>query len=87
MCNGVAVTFPGVQVKMIGNKLFVALMAVLALAGCTTESWYKGFQQSSESRCRNQPPGESQRCLDDLNRKSYSEYEKEREKERSGQKQ
>ena len=63
---------------MTGNRLFVAMMSVLALAACTTETWYKGFQQSAESRCRNQPPGESQRCLDDL---------KEREKERSGQKQ
>ncbi|HLO64483.1 MAG TPA: hypothetical protein VK165_16105 [Azonexus sp.] len=60
---------------------------LLALQGCTTETWYQGFQQSSENRCRNQPPGESQRCLDDLNRKTYSEYEKERKKERSGQKQ
>lgn len=69
------------------KRSFIALMsaisALLLLAGCTTETWYKGFQQSSESRCRNQPPGESQRCLDDLNRKTYSEYEK----ERSGQKQ
>lgn len=54
------------------------LWMLLALAGCTTETWYQGFQQSAESRCRNQPPGESQRCLDALNRKSYSEYEKER---------
>ena len=55
-----------------------AISALLALAGCTTETWYEGFKQSSESRCRNQPPGESQRCLEELNKKSYQEYEKER---------
>lgn len=55
-----------------------ALLLVLALPGCTTEAWYEGFKQSAESRCRNQPPGESQKCLDELNKKSYSEYEKER---------
>jgi hypothetical protein len=59
-----------------------AISVLLMLAGCTTETWYEGFKQSSESRCRNQPPGESQRCLEELNKKSYQEYEK----ERSGQK-
>lgn len=58
------------------------IFLILALTGCTTEAWYEGFKQSSESRCRSQPPGESQRCLEELNRKNYQEYEK----ERSGQK-
>lgn len=55
-----------------------AVLLILALPGCTTETWYDGFKRSAESRCRNQPPGESQRCLEELNKKSYSEYEKER---------
>jgi hypothetical protein len=51
---------------------------LLALQGCTTEAWYKGVNQASEHHCRKQPPGESQRCLDELNKTSYSDYEKER---------
>lgn len=56
-------------------------MAVLLLAfqGCTTsEEWYEGVKRSSEHHCRMQPPGESQKCLDGLNKKSYADYEKER---------
>lgn len=68
---------------MTGKMSFIVWMsAISVLAGCTAEAWYEGFKQSSESRCRNQPPGESQRCLEELNKKSYQEYEK----ERSGQK-
>lgn len=71
---------------MTGKVSFIVRVSVISvllmLAGCTTENWYEGFKQSSESRCRSQPPGESQRCLEALNKKSYQEYEK----ERSGQK-
>ncbi len=51
---------------------------LLMLQGCTTEAWYKGYNQSFEHHCRKQPPDESQRCLDALNKTSYSDYEKER---------
>lgn len=53
-------------------------LTFLLLAGCTTEAWYKGVNQSSEHHCRKQPPGESQKCLDELNKTSYADYEKER---------
>lgn len=53
-------------------------VALLAAQGCTTEQWYNAANQSSEHHCRKQPPGESQKCLDELNKKSYGEYEKER---------
>lgn len=59
-----------------------ALTLIAALAGCTTEAWYEGVKQSAANRCESQPPGERQRCLDELNKKPYAEYEK----ERSGQK-
>ncbi len=55
---------------------------LLCLAGCTTEAWYEGFKHSAESRCQNQPPGERQKCLEELNRKSYSDYQMERDKAR-----
>ncbi|BCM26047.1 hypothetical protein [Methyloradius palustris] len=55
---------------------------IFSIAGCTTQSWYEGAKRGAENNCRNQPPGESERCLENLNKKSYEEYEK----ERSGQK-
>jgi len=55
---------------------------ITTIAGCTTQSWYEGAKQGAENNCRNQPPVESERCLENLNKKSYEEYEK----ERSGQK-
>lgn len=52
---------------------------LLAFQGCTTsEAGYESFKRSSEHYCRTQPPSESQHCLDGLNKKSYSEYQKER---------
>ena len=53
-----------------------------SIAGCTTQSWYEGAKRGAENNCRNQSPDESERCLENLNKKSYEEYEK----ERSGQK-
>lgn len=64
--------------KILSIACLPAALALLGLHGCTTEAWYNAANQSSEHHCRKQPPGESQRCLDELNKKSYSEYEKER---------
>jgi hypothetical protein len=68
--------------KILSIACLPAALALPGLHGCTTEAWYKAANQSSEHHCRKQPPGESQRCLDELNKKPYAEYEK----ERSGQK-
>jgi hypothetical protein len=63
--------------------LFVLLtFFIFAISGCTTEAWYEGAKQGADNNCRNQPPSESERCLESLNKKTYEEYEK----ERSGQK-
>jgi len=55
---------------------------MMAISGCTTQAWYEGAKQGAENSCRSRPPGESERCLEGLNKKTYEEYEK----ERSGQK-
>ena len=57
-------------------------ICIMAISGCTTQAWYEGAKQGAENNCRSQPPSESERCLEDLNKKTYEEYEK----ERSGQK-
>lgn len=50
----------------------------MAISGCTTQAWYEGAKQGAENNCRSQPPGESERCLEKLNKKTYEQYEKER---------
>ncbi|MCK9638254.1 MAG: hypothetical protein M0R41_18465 [Methylobacter tundripaludum] len=56
---------------------------MLAISGCTTQAWYESVKQGAENNCRKQPPSESDRCLESLNKKSYKEYEKERSYQKS----
>lgn len=56
---------------------------MLAIPGCTTQVWYEGVKQGAENNCRSQPPSESERCLENLNKKTYEEYEKERSYQKS----
>lgn len=51
---------------------------IVAIGGCTSQSWYEGVKRGAENNCRNQPPSEVDRCLENLNKKTYEEYEKER---------
>jgi hypothetical protein len=51
-------------------------------SSCTTQAWYEAVKEGAKNNCNNQPPSEAERCLDNLNKKTYEEYEK----ERSGQK-
>ncbi|MDI1299698.1 hypothetical protein [Methylotenera sp.] len=55
---------------------------IIAIAGCTNQAWYEGAKQGAENNCRSQPPGESERCLEKLNKKTYEEYEKERSEQK-----
>lgn len=64
------------------SKQSLALMAfvffIVTLSGCTTQAWYEGAKEAAKNNCRNQPPSEVERCMDNLNKKTYEEYEKER---------
>ncbi|HSD37061.1 MAG TPA: hypothetical protein VLC92_06110 [Rhodocyclaceae bacterium] len=51
---------------------------VIALQGCTTQSWYAGMQSSAEQECRRKPGDEMQRCLERLKKQDYRDYETER---------
>ncbi len=46
------------------------------VTGCTAKAWYEGGQYGAEHDCRSQPPGEIDQCLQNLNKKTYKEYEK-----------
>lgn len=64
------------------TKQLIALLSltffILAISGCTTQAWYESVKQGAENNCRKQPPIESERCLENLNKKTYEEYDKER---------
>jgi len=54
------------------------LFLMLVITSCTTQAWYESVKQGAANNCRKQPPIESERCLENLNKKTYDEYEKER---------
>ena len=56
---------------------------MMAISGCTTQAWYESVKQGAENNCRKQPPIESERCLENLNKKTYEEYENELSHEKS----
>ena len=64
------------------TKQFVAFISpiflILAISSCTTQAWYESVKQGAENNCRKQPPSESERCQESLNKKTYEEYEKDR---------
>ncbi|MDD2770427.1 MAG: hypothetical protein PHT19_17035 [Methylococcus sp.] len=69
--------------KTIQSIAFISLaLFIMAISGCTTKAWYEGTKQGAQNYCHSQPPSERERCLENLNKKTYEEYEK----ERSGQK-
>jgi hypothetical protein len=64
-------------------KPVALLLCALAISGCTRDAWYAGTQQSAENRCRQQPGDAAQRCLENLKKQRYPEYEKERTGEKA----
>jgi hypothetical protein len=61
------------------SMAFISLaFSMIVISACTAQAWYEGVKQGAENTCRSQPPSESERCLENLNKKTYDEYEKER---------
>ena len=51
---------------------------VFLLAGCSTEAWYNGMQQSAQEACSTQRNGTGAGCTSGRYTKPYPEFEKER---------
>jgi hypothetical protein len=67
------------KMKTRQNIVLISLtLFMTSITGCTTQAWYEGAKRGAENNCRNQPPSETDRCLEKLNKKTYEEYEKER---------
>lgn len=60
--------------------VLAALLALALLPGCTTRAWYEGARQSAENECRKLPPGGYEDCMARVNRQSYEDYERERQR-------
>ena len=60
--------------------LLPLLLALLLLPGCTARAWYAGGRASAENECRKLPPGAYEDCMGRVNRQSYEDYEKERQR-------
>ncbi|MCA3239017.1 MAG: hypothetical protein ACK5RC_00350 [Curvibacter sp.] len=60
--------------------LLLALLAALPLTACSTRAWYEVSKASAESECRKLPPGGYEECMGRVNRKSYEDYDKERQR-------
>ena len=53
----------------------VSLISIIFLTGCTTQSWYEGFQMQQRNQCSRYPQQyEVQRCLERVNGLTYDQY-------------
>lgn len=57
-----------------------ALLALALLPACSNRAWYEGMRARAESECRQLPPGGYEDCMARVNRQSYEDYEKERQR-------
>jgi hypothetical protein len=62
------------------RPLVPLLLALAALPGCTARAWYEGGRAGAENECRKLPPGGYEGCMTRVNRQSYEDYEKERQR-------
>ncbi len=58
----------------------LALLAAALLPACSSRAWYEGMRASAENECRKLPPGGYEDCMARVNRQSYEDYERERQR-------
>ena len=58
--------------------LSILFLTVLAVAGCSTRTFYETTRAMAESDCRRRPASETESCLARVNKISYEEYERKR---------
>ena len=61
--------------KVRSVSILFSCIVSLPLWGCTYPAWYEGFQESARQKCYEQiGEDEIQRCLDEVNSRTYEEY-------------
>lgn len=67
-----------VSIRNINIVLLLACSTIpLTMAGCTTQSWYKGAQAAQTTQCMKQPLSVYDEC-NKQTEQSYESYEEER---------
>ena len=67
----------GVLGRNLGRTI---LYGSLLTVGCSQQAWYEGFQASQRQQCYELlSPSAVQQCMDQVNRLSYRQYQRERE--------
>ena len=61
------------------QKTLVILAIFLLINGCSSKELYNATQMQSQHHCDQKVGVERDECLQQLNKKSYEEYEKERQ--------
>jgi hypothetical protein len=55
--------------------------ACLTFQGCTYRAWYEGFQEKQRQECyESSSESEVRKCLDRVNRTTYDQYKKDRDR-------
>lgn len=66
------------------KKLLIIMLLVnifINFSGCTYKAWYEGLKETERHNCyKIENTLERQRCLDEIDKMSYEQYKKEREK-------
>ena len=62
------------------RAVLIALLLLALLPACSSRAWYEGMRASAENECRKLPPGGYEDCMARVNRQSYEEYERERQR-------
>jgi len=65
-------------------KRFLAFILIsyvsICISGCSSKAWYEGFREERRRNCyKIESPNERQKCLKEVDEKSYDQYQKERE--------
>ena len=61
------------------KKHFMWIVAVFLLSACTTKELYEHTQLQVKTHCNQKVGVEKEQCLENINEKTYDEYEKERQ--------
>ena len=62
------------------RTVLATLLALALLPACSTRAWYEGLRTGTENECRKLPPGGYEDCMARVNRQSYEDYERERQR-------
>lgn len=63
---------------------YFLITLVIVLTGCSSKELYEASKINREANCNKYVGQEREQCLREINRKSYEEYERERQEVLSG---